>query len=57
MFSCVLTRLSSVLFAQAEQIESIMLQRSGKPGYLDGERLLAGFLTDLYPMIVHTYLL
>jgi len=35
-----------VRFVMAEQIESIMLQRSGKPGYLDGERLLAGFLTD-----------
>ena len=28
------------------------LKRSGKPGYLDGEPVLAGSITDEYPLLV-----
>ena len=34
---------------QADELLDITLQRSGNPGYVDGEPLLAGVLTDEYP--------
>ena len=34
---------------QADELLDIRLQRSGNPGYVDGEPLLAGVLIDEYP--------
>lgn len=34
---------------QVDQEEDLPLQRSGNPGYLDGQPVLAGVETDLYP--------
>lgn len=38
-----------------KDIDTVLLRRSGNPGYKKGERVLAGHLTDMYPIKCRDY--